>query len=129
MSQLSHLISEARTMFMEAPMPAPVAKLAKALGFPGNAEYHNGNLVWRDRGGYRGDKVLKNMQQKAVAAGFHPGHSSSGASPGTGSTVSRGTVYVDHMGNTLQMSSDYGQTKADNRFTATLITVRALHDE
>ena len=94
-------------------------KLARSLKMPGSSEFFitdsSATISWRKKGGYAGDNAISKVLEAAKNAGFVHQRDHSSASP-DGSTVRGGTnLSKDNV--SLYVSSAYGVTKSENRFT------------
>ncbi len=99
------------------PLSGKADKDAKSIlgsGVKGNGR----EFTWSKRGGYA-DAKLKKVEEKLRAKGFVEETGSSSSSP-DGSYIGNATRYSHPDGHSARIDRDYGNTKGDNRFSATI---------
>lgn len=111
---------------MKNPLTAAQRDLLKTLRFPGGKEtrYEDGQASWWKSGGHAGGTIVDRTAAAAVAAGFRAGPRRDASTPDA-SRVGGGTMFINDAGDVLSVTSSYGVTAYENRYSLTLVFCKA----
>lgn len=107
---------------MKNPLTPAQRDLLKTLRFPGGKDthYEEGQAAWYKKGGLAGGTIVDRAAAAAVAAGFRAGTRTDVSTPDA-SRVGGGTLFVNDDGDVLSVTSVYGVTPYENRYSLTLV--------